>query len=62
MDQIFIRYPGLIVCGKPDLTQRERPQLFIDAERERIAEAEGNKIGHSVMDEKSKATVHDERV
>ncbi|KEY67767.1 hypothetical protein S7711_04086 [Stachybotrys chartarum IBT 7711] len=62
MDQIFIRYPGLIVCGKPDLTQRERPQLFIDAERERIAEAEGNKVGHSVMDEKSKTTVHDERV
>lgn len=41
MDQIFIQNPSLIVCGKPDLTQRERPQAFIEAEQRRIAEAAG---------------------
>ena len=39
MDQIFIQNPGIIVCGKPDMTQRERPQAFIEAEQRRIADA-----------------------
>lgn len=43
MDQIFIQNPGLIVCGKPDMTQRERPQAFIEAEQRRIADAAGEK-------------------
>lgn len=39
MDQIFIQNPGAIVSGKPDMTQRERPQAFIEAEERRIADA-----------------------
>lgn len=63
MDQIFIRFPGLIVAGKPELTNRERPQLFIDAERERVANAESSKAGQMVFEDKAAdATVHTERV
>jgi hypothetical protein len=39
MDEIFIQNPGIIVYSKLDLTQRERPQAFIDAERRRITKA-----------------------
>lgn len=39
MDQIFIQNPGVIVCGKSDLTQRERPLAFFEAEERRIADA-----------------------
>lgn len=42
MDQIFIQNPSIIVCGKPDMTQRERPQAFVEAEQRRIAEAAGD--------------------
>ncbi|KAI0161089.1 putative sugar transporter [Hypoxylon sp. FL1284] len=45
MDQIFIQYPSIFVCGKRDLTQRARPQLFIDAEHARVAEAQSAKTG-----------------
>lgn len=38
MDEIFIRYPSLIVCGKRVLTQRQRPVEFIQAEEQRIAD------------------------
>lgn len=51
MDQIFIQNPGLIVCGKPDMTQRERPQAFVEAEQRRIAnaaEAKGATISEHV--------------
>jgi hypothetical protein len=40
MDLIFLRNPGVFVCGKDELTKRERPQALIDAETERIARAE----------------------
>jgi hypothetical protein len=52
MDQIFIQYPGLIVCGKPDLTQRKRPQALIDAEQARIAQGENSKVGAAVLEGK----------
>ncbi|CAI4212103.1 unnamed protein product [Parascedosporium putredinis] len=39
MDEIFIQNPSIFVCGKPDLTQRQRPQAFIEAEQQRIAAA-----------------------
>lgn len=45
MDQIFIQNPGVIVCGKPDLTNRKRPQAFIDAEATRVADAETSALG-----------------
>ena len=37
MDEMFIRNPSVIVCGKRDLTQRERPGVYAIAEQERIA-------------------------
>lgn len=48
MDQIFIQNPSVIVCGKSDLTQRKRPQAFIDAEARRIADAETSATGKDV--------------
>jgi hypothetical protein len=40
MDQIFIRNPGVFVCGKDEMTQRVRPPAFVEAERLRIAEVD----------------------
>ncbi|KAF9877964.1 putative glycerol proton symporter of the plasma subject to glucose-induced inactivation protein [Colletotrichum karsti] len=48
MDQIFIRNPSPLVFGKAELTQRKRPQAFIDAEQTRIADAENTEIGKEV--------------
>ncbi|KAL1845644.1 hypothetical protein VTK73DRAFT_461 [Phialemonium thermophilum] len=45
MDQIFIQNPSVFVFGKPDMTRRERPQNFIDAETRRIEEAEREQLG-----------------
>lgn len=58
MDEIFIQNPSLIVCGKRELTQRERPQAFIDAEGDRIAE--NTEMGREIM--KSATASHLERV
>lgn len=41
MDEIFIRNPSLIVCGNRQLTQRERPEAFVEVEMERIADDTG---------------------
>lgn len=60
MDEIFIQNPSLIVCGKPALTQRERPQAFIDAEATRIANAADAKLGNDGL--KEEGTSHYERV
>ena len=59
MDEIFIRNPSLVVAGKKELTQRERPQYLIDAETQRIADAEANELGKEVQDIK---TAHTEQV
>ncbi|KAI1848647.1 hypothetical protein JX265_011501 [Neoarthrinium moseri] len=40
MDLMFIRNPSVFVCGKDEMTKRERPQALIDAERDRIARGE----------------------
>ncbi|CAK7232336.1 hypothetical protein SCUCBS95973_008225 [Sporothrix curviconia] len=53
MDLIFINYPSIIVCGKSELTQRKRPQIFIDKENERIAAAEASELGQEVLDNKN---------
>lgn len=50
MDEIFIQNPGLVVFGNADLTQRERPQAFKDAEARRIAAGEADGIGEGVLD------------
>ena len=59
MDVIFICNPSIVVAGKKDLTQRERPQFLIDAETQRIADAEANELGKEVQDIKA---THDEKV
>lgn len=60
MDEIFIQHPSIIVCGKKALTQRDRPQEFIEAEARRIADAEATQLGKEVI--KETATTHYERV
>ncbi|KAF7552906.1 hypothetical protein G7Z17_g3977 [Cylindrodendrum hubeiense] len=60
MDEIFIQNPSLIVCGKPDLTQRKRPQAFIEAEATRVANAADGKLGGDGL--KESGTSHYERV
>ena len=63
MYQIFIQNPSVFVFGKPDMTQRERPQAFIEAESQRIAEAENTKVGQEVLEGKLNAVEdHVERV
>jgi hypothetical protein len=61
MDEIFIQNPSLWVFGKPDLTQRERPQAFIEAEAQRIAEAASTEIGKDIMDGKEHLNAHVEK-
>ena len=39
MDEIFKSNPSIFVFGNKDLTQRARPQAFIEAERIRVQEA-----------------------
>ncbi|KAH8888391.1 general substrate transporter [Thozetella sp. PMI_491] len=58
MDQIFIQNPSILVWGKKDMTQRERPQAFIDAEAERIAEADSSDVDKEVL----AASTHVERI
>ncbi|CAK7244577.1 MAG: hypothetical protein STHCBS139747_006121 [Sporothrix thermara] len=53
MDLIFTNYPSIFVCGKSELTQRNRPQAFIDKENERIAAAEVTELGQEVLDHKN---------
>lgn len=58
MDEIFIRNPSLIVFGNHQLTQRDRPNAFAEAERERIADdMENRKDAFSIA-----AVTHHERV
>lgn len=60
MDEIFIQNPSAFVCGKPALTQRERPQLFVEAEARRIAAAEETKLGQKVRDGKDLGTTEED--
>ncbi|KAF7562448.1 hypothetical protein G7046_g1674 [Stylonectria norvegica] len=59
MDEIFIQHPSLIVCGKPALTNRERPQTFIDAETQRIADSENMQLGKEVGKETATSDFHE---
>lgn len=58
MDEIFINSPSWVVCGKQELTQRERPQIFVDAERDRIVE--NTEMGRETI--KGATTAHYEHV
>lgn len=58
MDQIFIHNPSALVCGNRAATQSRRPQLYIDAETVRIAQA-GNDSREAVStDNEKKASPH----
>lgn len=62
MDEIFIHNPSVFVFGKAAMTQRERPQVFIEAEERRVAAAEVSKLGHEVQDLKESTISHSEHV
>jgi hypothetical protein len=63
MDQIFIQNPSVLVFGKRDMTQRERPQAFVEAEAARIAEAETTEVSQEVLFGKMQnIAVHQEEV
>lgn len=53
MDEIFIQNPSIFVFGKSDMTQRKRPQAFMDAEERRIAAAEAEGLGDGILSEKA---------
>ncbi|KAH8747151.1 hypothetical protein F5882DRAFT_238337, partial [Hyaloscypha sp. PMI_1271] len=38
MEEIFKHNSGVFIFGDKSLTERERPQLFIDAEKRRVEE------------------------
>lgn len=48
MDQIFIHNPSAIVFTNKSATQSKRPDLFVDAERLRVAQA-NNESSDAVM-------------
>ena|ERR1700709_1342934 len=47
MDEIFIRSSSIFVFQDKVLTQRERPDLFIDAETRRIDDGVNSKVGEA---------------
>ncbi|KAJ4393494.1 hypothetical protein N0V93_002706 [Gnomoniopsis smithogilvyi] len=58
MDQIFIHNPSACVCANRAATQSQRPQLYIDAETVRIAQA-GNESREAVVtDNEKRGTPH----
>ncbi|KAH8434860.1 sugar porter family MFS transporter [Aspergillus melleus] len=59
MDEIFIRHKSPIVCGNRSLTQRKRPQEFVEAESKRIETMDEVVVGDSV---KCGSAIHHERV
>jgi len=64
MDEIFLNNPSPIVFNKPELTQRRRPQVYVDAEARRIGEGAATEIGVDVLGKKgleAVRTVHRER-
>ncbi|KAH8202503.1 hypothetical protein TruAng_003311 [Truncatella angustata] len=46
MDEVFIRHPDVFVCRNPETTQLTRPQVLVDAERDRIARAAAPDMQH----------------
>ncbi|KAK4039627.1 general substrate transporter [Parachaetomium inaequale] len=61
MDEIFMSSPGALVFNKPELTQRRRPQAFIDAEARRIGEGAAAGVGGGVLGKRDLEAVHHER-
>lgn len=57
MDYIFESNPGALVCGKPELTQRNRPHAFIEAEARRIEQAQKTKEQAEVLGTKKAGSI-----
>lgn len=57
MDEIFMSNPGVVVFNKPELTQRRRPQAYVDAEARRIGEGAAAEVGGDVLDKKDLESV-----
>jgi len=53
MDEIFIHNSSAFVFGDKSLTQRERPQLFVEAETRRVEDGAASKVGEDVVDVKT---------
>ena len=63
MDVIFRTNPAPFVFRNKNLTQRARPQIFIEAERDRVAAGEALKQGREILGEgKNSAQSYIERV
>lgn len=56
MDQIFIHNPSACVFANRAATQSERPQLYIDAETIRIAQAGNDSGGVELSDNEKPAS------
>jgi hypothetical protein len=54
MDEIFIHSSKIFVFRDKALTQRERPQLFIDAETRRIDDGVTAEVGKGALDDKER--------
>lgn len=61
MDQIFIHNPSAMVFMNRSATQSKRPDLFVDAERLRIAQA-NNDSSDAVLSGNEKKTSPQENV
>lgn len=59
MDQIFIHNPSACVCGNRAATQSQRPQLYIDAETVRIAQAGNDSSEGVVTDNEKQVSPHE---
>ncbi|CAJ2503006.1 Uu.00g104000.m01.CDS01 [Anthostomella pinea] len=46
MDEIFLHHPSWFVLGNKELTQRERPQVYVEAEARRIVMAQAPAADH----------------
>jgi hypothetical protein len=54
MDEIFVHNSSVFVLGDKSLTQRERPQLFIEAETRRVEDGATSEVGKGVVDIKDR--------
>ena len=53
MEEIFKHNSGVFIFGDKSLTERERPQLFIDAEKRRVEEGAASKVDEGILDDKT---------
>lgn len=62
MDLIFSSNPNILVARKHDMTQRKRPQAFIDAEARRVDAGKKNEDVPQVLEHAKVSVLQNERV